>query len=497
MAIILLGVDLPAAIYSTESVRRIDRRAIAAGIAGYTLMQRAGEAALAAALREFPSARRWQVVCGGGNNGGDGYVLARLALARGIDVSAVTLVAPDSLSGDAARAHHDYVSAGGSVIAWSGSLDPRADLLVDAILGSGLSRNLEGAFAEAVKAIKAHQARVLALDVPSGLSSDSGKVLGTAVRADHTITFVGLKAGLFLARAADFTGTLSFAGLDVPPECAQEEVPRMRTADRRIIARELPARRRSAHKNDFGHLLVIGGGPGMPGAARLAAEGGLRAGAGLVTVATHPANCATVLAGRPELMCHGIANEADLAPLLRRASTVAIGPGLGTDAWATALLEETLRHDLPLVLDADALNLLARSPRSRDDWVLTPHPGEAGRLLGVSAVAVQADRLGALGELERRYGGTVILKGAGTLVSSRHGAPWVCVHGNPGMASPGMGDVLAGVVAGLRAQGLGRESAALVGVTAHALAGDAAAGRAPRGLLASDLLAELRRCLNP
>jgi NAD(P)H-hydrate epimerase len=490
-------VELPAAIYSTESVRRIDRNAIAAGIAGYTLMQRAGEAALAAALREFPGARRWQVVCGGGNNAGDGYVVARLALERGIDVSAIALVEPGKLVGDAAKAHADYVAAGGAVIPWSGALDQRADLLVDAILGSGLSRNVEGAFADAVNAINAHPARVLALDVPSGISGDTGRVLGTAVRADHTITFVALKTGLFLARAADYTGTLSFAGLDVPDECRADEQPRLRTADARILARELPPRRRSAHKNDFGHLLVIGGAPGMPGAVRLAAEGGLRAGAGLVTVATHPSNCVTVVSGRPELMCHGVESAEELSRLLKRASTLAIGPGLGTDAWAALLLEEALRHDLPTVVDADALNLLARRPLARDDWILTPHPGEAGRLLGLSAVAVQADRLRALAELERRYGGTVVLKGAGTLVSSREGPPWVCVRGNPGMASPGMGDVLTGIVGGLLAQGLARETAALVGVTAHACAGDAAAGRAPRGLLASDLLRELRACLNP
>lgn len=490
--------SLPAEIYSPESVRRIDRKAIeVAGIAGYTLMQRAGEAALAVALSAFPQARRWQVVCGGGNNAGDGYVLARLALARGIDVSALALVDPRELSGDAARAHADYAAAGGAVLSWSGVLDPKADLLVDAILGSGLSRPVEGAFAEAVNAINAHPAQVLSLDVPSGISGETGKVLGTAVRAEHTITFVGLKVGLFLNRAADYTGALSFAGLDIPDECRAGETPRLRGSDAGTIARALPPRRRSAHKNDFGHLLVIGGGPGMPGAVRLAGEGALRAGAGLVTVATHPGNCATVMAGRPELMCHGVESADELERLLKRASTVAIGPGLGTDAWAEELFTAVLHHELPAVLDADALNLLARRPRARDDWILTPHPGEAGRLLGLSAVAVQGDRPRALAELARRYGGTVVLKGAGTLVHAKVGVPWICTYGNPGMASPGMGDVLTGIVAGLYAQGLDAETAAVVGVTAHALAGDAAAGRTPRGLLASDLLHELRACLNP
>lgn len=490
--------ELPADIYSTDSVRRIDRNAIeTAGIAGYTLMQRAAEAALATAVREFPQARRWQVVCGGGNNAGDGYVLARLARAHGVAVSVVALADPATLAGDAARAFADYAAAGGVTAAWSGALDARADLLVDAILGSGLSRNVEGAFAEAVNAINAHPARVLALDVPSGISSDTGKVLGTAVHADHTITFVALKAGLFLARAADYTGRLSFAGLGVPPECRAGERAQLRVCDARTIKRELPPRRRTAHKNDFGHLLAIGGGPGMPGAIRLCGEGALRAGAGLVTIATHPSNCITVMTGRPELMCHGIEDSEGLARLLKRASAVAIGPGLGTDAWAADLLGEALRHDLPAVLDADALNLLAKSPIRRDDWILTPHPGEAGRLLGQSAVAMQGDRLRALAQLQRRYGGTVVLKGAGTLISSANGVPWICTGGNAGMASPGMGDVLAGIVAGLLAQGLTPENAAVVGVTAHAGAGDAAAGGAPRGLLAADLLGELRTWLNP
>ncbi len=493
-----MAAELPPDVYSTESVRRIDRRAIEeAGITGYELMQRAAAAALAAACREFPDARRWQVVCGGGNNGGDGYVLARFAAERGIDVSVVALADPRDLSGDAATAHADFVRAGGAVAAWRGTLDGGAGLLVDAILGSGLARNVEGPFAEAVNAINDHPAAVLSLDVPSGIASDTGKVMGTAVHADHTITFVGLKSGLFLARAADFTGTLSFAGLDIPAACRAPEEPQMRRIDAAVIRRELPPRRRNAHKGDFGHLLLIGGGPGMPGAIRLAGEGALRAGAGRVTVATHPANGGIVMAGRPELMCHGIESGRELARLLKRVSTVAIGPGLGTDEWAVELLEETLRHELPAVLDADALNLLAKEPRRRDGWVLTPHPGEAAKLLGQSVVAVQGDRLRALGRLRERYGGTLVLKGAGTLVSSDSGVPWLCTAGNAGMASPGMGDVLTGIVAGLLAQGLAAETAATVGVLAHAFAGDAAAGTAPRGLLASDLLAHLRPWLNP
>lgn len=490
--------DLPVDIYSTEGVRRIDRSAIDdAGIAGYSLMTRAAQAALGVATRQYPERGRWQILCGGGNNGGDGYVLARLARERQIDVSVIAMTPPESLSGDAATACRDFTSAGGRLAGWANGLDQEAGLLIDAILGSGLSRNVEGEFAEAVQRINAHAAPVLALDIPSGISSDTGLVLGAAVEADHTITFVGLKCGLFLGRAADFVGKLWFTDLDIPADCYRAAHAAMHRIDDLVIRRALPSRRPGAHKGDFGHLLLVGGGRGMPGAIRLSAEAALRCGAGRVTVATHPANSAIVVAGRPEIMCYGIDGSAELAPLLRRASAVAVGPGLGTDRWGSALFGEVLRCERPAVVDADALNVLSQNPAERGTWILTPHPGEAARLLGQSAEAVQADRLGSLRDLQRRYGGTVVLKGRGTLVSSNDGPPWVCTSGNPGMAAPGMGDVLTGVIAGLLAQGLTQEEAAVIGVEVHARAGDSAAGSAPRGLLASDLMPELRQWVNP
>ncbi|MEX2123187.1 MAG: NAD(P)H-hydrate dehydratase [Woeseia sp.] len=489
---------LPAEIYSTDGVRRIDRNAIdLAHIEGYTLMTRAARAALELALQSYPRAKRWQVVCGGGNNGGDGYALARLAAAEGIDVTVLALVPPESLRGDAATARRDFVSAGGSVRDRDGEPDAGADLLVDAILGSGLQRRLEGRFAEAVEAICRHPAAILALDIPSGISGDTGEVMGLAVRADRTITFVGLKSGLFLADAPDFVGKLSFAGLDIPAACREAVAPDMCRIDERVIARTLPPRPRNAHKGDFGHLLLVGGGRGMAGAIRLSGEAALRSGAGRVSIATHPGHCSAIAAARPELMCHGIEVAADLRGLLDRVSTVAIGPGLGTDEWARSLLDAVLSSGLPVVVDADGLNLLAENPQQRDTWILTPHPGEAGRLLGSSAGNIQAGRRKSLAELERRYGGTIVLKGAGTLISAAAGPPWLCTSGNPGMAGPGMGDVLTGVIGALLAQGCSFEDAAVAGVEVHARAGDIAAGLAPRGLIASDLLPALRTGVNP
>jgi NAD(P)H-hydrate epimerase len=258
----------------------------------------------------------------------------------------------------------------------------------------------------------------------------------------------------------------------------------------------LPPRPRSAHKGRHGHVLVIGGGPGMGGAARLAGEAALRVGAGLVSVVAHPRS-STALVGRPELMCTMVEQPGELTPLLARASVVAIGPGLGQDRWGRALLQAAFSSGLPAVVDADALNLLAQQAQRRDDWVLTPHPGEAARLLGSESAVVQADRLGAARELQRRYGGTVVLKGAATIVQSAGAMPAICDRGNPGMAVAGMGDVLTGVVAGIAAQCQDLALAAEAGVFVHAEAGDRAARSGERGLLAGDVLGELRGCVNP
>ena len=488
---------LPANIYSVAAVREMDRTTIEDhNVPGYTLMTRAGEAALDAALVRFRSAARWQIVCGAGNNGGDGYVLARLAGERGIAVSVVSLVDPARLTGDAATAHDDYVAAGGEIEPWASELDTGAGLLVDGILGSGLEREVGGEYARAVEAINAHAAPVLALDIPTGIHGDSGAVLGSAVRADLTITFVGLKTGLFLGEAPDYCGEVCFAGLDIPASYVAGIAPALRRVDDAMLAAALPRRQRTGHKGDYGHVLIIGGGEGMPGAVRLAGEAALRTGSGLVSLATHPAHAAMLVASRPELMPHGVASPADLEPLIERADVVAFGPGLGRSEWAQALFDYVATLALPAVWDADALNLLADRPAAMEQRVITPHPGEAARLLGCTGAAVQADRPAALDALAQRFGGTVVLKGAGSLVSAGP-VPYLCMAGNPGMGSAGMGDVLTGIVASLIGQGVPVGDAAAVGVLVHARAGDRAATLGERGLVASDLLAELRHVANP
>ena len=487
--------SLPANIYTVAAVRETDRTTIEDhGVPGYTLMSRAGAAAVAEARALFPDARRWQVVCGAGNNAGDGYVVARLAAFEGIAVSVLTLVDPERLEGDAATAYGDFAAEGGVVVPWEGQLDGEADLLVDGLLGSGLERDVTGDFADAVAAINAHPSPALALDIPTGLHGDSGEILGCAVRADLTVTFVGLKAGLFLGEGPNCRGVLRFAGLDIPDSYREGIEPAFRRIDDAMYSAALPRRQRSGHKGDYGHVLIVGGGEGMPGAVRLAGEAALRCGAGLVSIATHPSHAALLVASRPELMSHGVADASELEPLLQRADVVAFGPGLGQSDWARALYARVATLSRPTVWDADALNLLAEQPQPADSRVITPHPGEAGRLLGVSAAEIQADRAGALESLQARYGGTVVLKGAGSLVSSQP-VPYLCSAGNPGMGSAGMGDILTGIIAALLAQGVAE--AAAIGVEAHARAGDRAAASGERGLLASDLLDQLRAVVNP
>lgn len=487
--------NLPLDIYATAAVRRIDRNAIDnAGVDAYTLMSRAGEAATVLARSLVPSARKWQVICGAGNNAGDAYVVARLARERGISISLTAVTDPARLKGDARRAFEDFLAAGGTP--GDSTIDDDAELLIDGLLGSGLTRPVEGRFADAIDAMNAHPAPVLALDLPSGLDGDSGEIRGVTVRATATITFVGLKSGLFLRDGPEVSGTLHFSDLDIPPECRANVRPAMQRMHRGLIATALPRRQRETHKNAFGHVLIVGGGPGMPGAVKLCGAAALRAGAGLVSIATHPSHSGFVPLERPELMCHGVATPGELAPLLARATAIAVGPGLGTSAWARSLFTAVLESRRPVVADADALNLLADGGERPSDWILTPHPGEAGTLLGHSAASVQADRLDALARLLARFAGTVVLKGAGTLVSSGAGTPWLCTAGNPGMASPGTGDVLTGIIAAFLAQGLPSLQAATAGVFAHAAAGDAAAAGGERGLLASDLVDCIRAQVN-
>lgn len=492
---------LPLSIHTAEQIRSLDRYAIdTLNIPSYTLMTRAGQAALRELRRAWPDAGRVIVVCGPGNNGGDGYVLARLAREQNMDATAISLCDTARLRGDAARAYRDFVSNGGTVLEWDDALLERTDVIVDAIFGIGLSRAVDAATAARIDAINNTAAAILALDIPSGLDADSGAVLGTAVHAHRTLAFIGLKLGFYLGRGPDYVGTLACEALDVPDAVLKNAPCAALRIDEGIVAQRLLSRPRTAHKGQHGDVLIIGGGIGMAGAARLAGEAALRCGAGRVTIATHPENVTAIVSGRSELMCRGVRNETDLSMLIERADVLAIGPGLGQDEWSQSIGQAAMAADRPAVIDADALNLLARhkgTQHAKPNWILTPHPGEAGRLLQSRTADVQNDRLGAARALARQYGSVVVLKGAGSIVACGEAVPSICDRGNPGMAAPGMGDVLTGVIAAMAAQISGLADAARVGVLVHAQAGDRAARRGERGMLASDLFEHLISCVNP
>lgn len=488
---------LPIALYSSAQVRALDAHAIEVlGIPAYTLMKRAGEAALRHLRSRYPVAHRIAVVCGGGNNGGDGYVLARFAQAAGLTVTVLAASEPEELRGAARQAFEDFRATGARARPFAAALLAEGEVVVDALLGTGLRGAVRTEYAAAIRAINLSGRPVFALDVPSGLDSDAGVALGEAVRADGTVTFVALKTGLLVGEGPEYTGTVFFDDLELTAP-AGEFAPRLTRIVESEIHAALPRRHRAAHKGDFGRVLLVGSGSGMPGATRLAGEACLRVGAGLTTVAVAPENVAAVAAGRPELICLALTDSRVLTEALARADVVAIGPGLGRSPWARAALDAVLATEKPLVVDADALNLLAEAEaRPRGDWILTPHPGEAARLLDLTTQAIQHDRLAALDRLLARFGGTIVLKGAGTLVGSAGRTPGVCERGNPGMASAGTGDVLTGAIAGILAQCRDPWTAARVGVLVHAMAGDAAARGGERGVLASDLARELHHAVN-
>lgn len=509
--------NLPQSLYRAGQVRELDRIAIEdEGIPGIELMERAGQAAFAVLQQRWPRARSVGVVCGVGNNGGDGYIVACLAHEAGYSVNVWLVGDASKVGGDALTARTRMEAAGINAENFASDDLPDVDLsdmdiVVDGLLGTGLGGEVKGAWRNAIAAInKAQQqgSHVLALDIPSGLHADTGQVLGAVVQADCCITFIGLKLGLFTGQGPALCGEVVFHDLNVPGSVYAQLSPTATRLHWAAVSSLLPRRSASAHKGDFGHVLVVGGDHGMSGALRLAGEAALRVGTGLVSTATRAAHAAMISGTRPELMSHGVESALELAPLLRRANVVAVGPGLGQSDWAQALFGALLDSPLPMVVDADALNLLAMDPMHRDNWILTPHPGEAARLLGQSIDEVQADRLKAAAEIQRRYGGVVVLKGAGTVVIDSSGEVAICSEGNPGMASGGMGDVLTGVIAGLLAQGpllaqgclpaqgcsLGE--AARLGVCLHAHAADLAAEQGQRGLLASDLFPVIRRLVD-
>ncbi|MDR6610025.1 NAD(P)H-hydrate dehydratase [Pseudomonas synxantha] len=485
--------ELPDVLYSAAQVRGLDASLIAAGTKGFELMQRAARATWRALVRRWPTASELSVLAGHGNNAGDGYLVAALARRAGWTVRVLTVGDPQRLQGDAALAHAEALSEKVDIETWTAQSGLRG-IVLDALLGTGLSGDVREPYASAIAAINASGLPVAAVDIPSGLCADTGRVLGCAVCADLTVTFIGLKLGMFTGDAVNVVGELVFNDLHADPQLLAGAA----ITALRLTAGNLPrpaARAPASHKGRFGHVLLIGGDRGFGGAILLSAQSALRSGAGMVSVATRSEHVPAVLARVPEAMVLGTSSANQLMGLLQKVSVLVVGPGLGQAAWGRSLLSAAANAPLPQVWDADALNLLAEEQVSLPEGcVITPHPGEAARLLGMSTAEVQADRPAAAHALSKKYTAVVVLKGAGSLIAHPDGRLALCHQGHPAMASAGLGDVLAGLVGALLAQGMAAFDAACLAVWLHANAGEQL-GKLGRGLAASDLIPAIRQLL--
>lgn len=487
-------------LFTASEVRTLDDLAIkASNQPGIRLMRRAGQSVFGVLQDTWPQVRSISIYCGKGNNAGDGYIVAGLAASRGYQVEILRADTSDPI-GDTARARLWCLEQGVRETAVSSAL-PSGDLIVDALLGTGSKGCPRPAFLAAIEQINAADKPIVAVDLPSGLDANSGVVPAVAVNATITVTFIGVKRGLVTGQGPNHTGTVYFDTLEVPDEvyrAGPEGVPWLQWGD---FLNPLSPRQRTAHKGVFGHALLVGGAPGLGGAALLAAEAALRAGVGLLSLATAPEHVVASLARRPEVMVHACTGFSSLAPLLERADVIACGPGLGTGAWAEQMLEAVLGAHRPLILDADALNLLARwgnYPVPAEPLVVTPHPGEAARLLGIDIKDVEADRYEAAARLARTLHAWVILKGAGSILAAPDGTLLgVCGHGNPGLATGGTGDVLTGLILGLWPQVGTAHQAIQLAVCAHGLAADQLVHtHGEIGMLAGDMPPAIRRILN-
>ncbi|MGH7307518.1 MAG: NAD(P)H-hydrate dehydratase [Candidatus Rokuibacteriota bacterium] len=504
-------------VFTAEEMRRLDRRAISElGLSGAVLMENAGRAAGRSILAAAPAlglgrGGRVAVVCGKGGNGGDGFVVARWLKSRGIRPAVWLTCSPGEIAGDAALKLTALRRSGlraNPLRNEAGLVDDlrSADLVIDALLGTGARGTPEGPLARAIEAINAAGRPVVALDVPSGLPADGGPPPGPAIRAALTVTFAGLKRGLVTGPGLDFTGRVEVVDIGIPAADVRRGVTTF-LIEADDVAGHLPPRSRTAHKGTLGHLLIVAGSLGKTGAAALAAGGALRSGVGLVTVGTG-ASQQPVLAGLlveamtaalPETAAGSVALKAAdaIADLAASRDAMAIGPGVGLDADTQALAREVVRTlDRPLVVDADALTALAGhldlldvAPAAR---CLTPHPGELARLLGTTAVEVERDRVGVARRLATEHRVHVVLKGGGTVIATPTGEVYISPSGNPGMATGGTGDVLTGMVGAFLARGLPPTAALQTAVYLHGRAGDLAAARlGQEGLIASDVIAAL------
>jgi len=516
---------LPRDLYTAEQVRLLDNLAIEQfGIPGFTLMQTAASRAFNTLMEKWPQTRHVQVFAGSGNNAGDGYLLASLAKEQGLSTELITLCDPEKLRGDARLAAEWAVKQEVLITPFADfdfehEKDHAHPVVVDALLGIGLDREVIGDYAKTIEFINSADRPVLAIDIPSGLSADTGACLGVAVTADVTVTFIGLKQGLLTNQAGDYVGELIYHHLDVPDQVFTSESspkPAAQRIDINSTRALLAPRAITSHKGSHGHVLIIGGDFSFGGAVIMAAGAALRSGVGLVSVITRSAHRPALLARRPEVMVLGTEDDnANIDELISRATAIVIGPGLGRGNWARGLMQKTLSTQIsaskPLVIDADALHLLAEKREQgaaakgtgikRDNWILTPHPGEAAALLNKSIGEIQEDRYTAVRELNETWGGVCLLKGSGSLICAVEDSRqklFLCSEGNAGMATGGMGDVLSGIIGSLVAQGNTLENSLCAGACIHGEAADLSMqADGQRGMAATDLMPYIRQLVNP
>ncbi|RMF18665.1 MAG: NAD(P)H-hydrate dehydratase [Gammaproteobacteria bacterium] len=456
-------------LYTAAQTRELDRIAISRGDGtGFDLMGRAARVAFRLLRQRWPEARKIVISCGGGNNGGDGLVMAGLAAQQGLEVSVRRLFSPEKLKGEAAEAFQWALARGVRPVAADAALPEDVDLVVDALLGTGLAGPVRADYARELERLAGTGAPVLAIDIPSGLHADTGQQLGPVLRADATITFIGINRGLLTGQGPACTGDLYFDDLQVPAsvhDAISSDWTLLVPANRAVDAC-LPTRCPASHKGHYGKVVCLGGNTGMGGALLLAAGAACRAGAGLVAAITRPEHVMAGLTRWPDVQFSGVARAEEALSRLEWADVVVIGPGLGQDDWAQSLLNAAIRSGKPLILDADALNLIAAgqvSPPMHSDWIATPHPGEAARLLGLSVAEVEANRFLALENLQGRFGGCWLLKGAGPMWIAGEDRG-VAASAHAVLAKGGSGDVLSGMLGALRAQGLSPSDAVRAGL---------------------------------
>jgi len=466
------------------------------GLEMFSLMERAGQAAFTIAFAQYPGTHHWLVCCGGGNNGGDGYIVACLAQSMGVQVTVWQNGDPEKLQGDALSAYYHWLDHGGEVYPVDDTIPDDVDLVIDGLLGTGLTGEVREPIRNLIDLINNSKVPVVSIDIPSGLCANTGAVLGTAVKASHTISFIGLKQGLVTGQARNYVGELHFAGLGVDEVFDQQNTPTLKSISHKSVKKTLFKRESCSHKGMNGKALLIGGNEGMGGAMILAAQACAKVGAGLTAALLHPSNVTAVLTSIPEVMSANWESKERITQRISWCNVIGVGPGLGRDEKAFDVFSHVQKLAIPKVMDADALFFLAQHIKHDDIRIITPHPAEAAFLLDISVAQVEADRFSAIKALQERYGGIVVLKGAGTLVTDGK-ETFVCLAGNPGMASGGMGDVLTGIITSLLAQGLSCFEAAKIGVMIHSKAADLnAKDHGERGMLASDLIGNLRSLVN-